>query len=273
MAFIKGHSGCELQIVNNKTIRKFTTDLNYIPRIQKQCAKQRYFGDKVFKEYDETFNHIGVKVPEIINELYNGFEMEYFVAKNYIEYFMEVSKKDIDNFMYQLIYFLKYNIDNTVTTTFSKQIFIDKFNSIGWKDLVIEQYLQSLPSNLNIPVGLCHGDLTLSNILFKGNEVIFIDFLDTFCESPLQDFVKLRQDTNYGWSFGLYDGPFDKVKIKIILEYIDNMLGEFFNQYSFYNEYYNLFQIMNFIRIIPYCINEERLKFTKKCLEDLKENI
>jgi thiamine kinase-like enzyme len=65
-----------------------------------------------------------------------------------------------------------------------------------------------------IPVGICHGDLTLSNILFRGHVaptphtpdeelrrramassggewVILIDFLDNFVESPLADLAKV----------------------------------------------------------------------------------
>ena len=50
-------------------------------------------------------------------------------------------------------------------------------------------------SDMLIPVGTCHGDLTFSNILFNGNNYYLIDFLDSFIESPLLDIVKLRQDT------------------------------------------------------------------------------
>lgn len=62
--------------------------------------------------------------------------------------------------------------------------------------------LDTLPESIVIPIGPCHGDLTLSNIIYKPSHgIILIDFLDTFLETPLQDVAKLKQDFCYGWSF------------------------------------------------------------------------
>jgi hypothetical protein len=59
-----------------------------------------------------------------------------------------------------------------------------------------------LSDEIIFPVGPCHGDLTLSNlILDMGSGVTLIDFLDTYLDSPLQDVAKLKQDFVYGWSF------------------------------------------------------------------------
>lgn len=63
-------------------------------------------------------------------------------------------------------------------------------------------WLDRLPAELDVPLGPCHGDLTLSNLIFDPlSGVTLIDFLDTFLESPLQDVAKLKQDFVYGWSF------------------------------------------------------------------------
>ncbi len=71
--------------------------------------------------------------------------------------------------------------------------------------------LQSLfkeDPELLMPVGVCHGDLTLSNlILSPSNTVHLIDFLPTFLESPLQDAAKIKQDLWHGWSFRRLDRP------------------------------------------------------------------
>ena len=59
-----------------------------------------------------------------------------------------------------------------------------------------------MPDELLFPVGPCHGDLTLSNIILDtASGVTLIDFLDTYLDSPLQDASKLKQDYIYGWSF------------------------------------------------------------------------
>jgi hypothetical protein len=90
------------------------------------------------------------------------------------------------------------------------------------------EYLSS-PELTDIPVGACHGDLTLSNILVaphddvgpnlcrgerspvdhaledanEGPSLILIDFLDSFVESPLADLAKLKQDLCYCWTLRL----------------------------------------------------------------------
>lgn len=55
-------------------------------------------------------------------------------------------------------------------------------------------------SSIVLPVGLCHGDLTLSNLIVGSKEIFLIDFLDSYLESPLQDVAKLYQDLHFGWS-------------------------------------------------------------------------
>lgn len=62
--------------------------------------------------------------------------------------------------------------------------------------------IKKFPKEMVFPMGQCHGDLTLNNIIldqFAG--VTLIDFLCTFLETPLQDVAKLKQDFSYGWSF------------------------------------------------------------------------
>jgi hypothetical protein len=62
--------------------------------------------------------------------------------------------------------------------------------------------VSKLPDELLFPVGPCHGDLTLSNIILDTvSGITLIDFLDTYLDSPLQDVSKLKQDFVYGWSF------------------------------------------------------------------------
>lgn len=62
--------------------------------------------------------------------------------------------------------------------------------------------VDKLPAELLFPIGPCHGDLTLGNVILDARSgVTLIDFLDTYLETPLQDIAKLKQDFVYGWSF------------------------------------------------------------------------
>ena len=48
------------------------------------------------------------------------------------------------------------------------------------------------------------------------------------------------------------------------LNYIDNKLHNEFKKYDFYLNTYKIFQILNFLRIIPYCNNDYDVQFLKK---------
>lgn len=74
----------------------------------------------------------------------------------------------------------------------------DELNALGAE---FARYLQAQGPVLRVPVGPCHGDLTLNNIIFNAADgITLIDFLDTFLESPLQDVAKILQDYRFGWS-------------------------------------------------------------------------
>jgi serine/threonine protein kinase len=82
----------------------------------------------------------------------------------------------------------------------------------------IQSDLSSLPDFINIPIGTCHGDLTLSNIICSRYQGIkLIDFLSVYLESPLQDVSKIIQDYQYGWSFRYLSTP-EKIKGAIFLK-------------------------------------------------------
>lgn len=46
--------------------------------------------------------------------------------------------------------------------------------------------------------GLCHGDLSLGNMVFHGNVIHLLDALPIFHESPLQDAAKVLLEAKYG---------------------------------------------------------------------------
>ena len=126
----------------------------------------------------------------------------------------------------------------------------------------------------NFYVGKCHGDLTFSNIIFRDNEYALIDFLDSFIESPIMDIVKLRQDTKYKWSTLMYNSKeYDKTRYDMICKYIDEQIDNHFKKYSFYNDTYPIFQLMNFLRIIQYAKKDEVTVYLIETINNiLKEN-
>ena len=127
----------------------------------------------------------------------------------------------------------------------------------------------NLPDNIEMPIGICHGDLTFSNILFTSNKFYFIDYLDSFIETPIQDIVKLRQDTKYFWSTMMYNKKYDIVRLNMIFKYIDYKITDYFGNIEEYYKNYDRLQLMNILRILHYVKEEKVRDFVLNILESL----
>ena len=262
---VKGHSGCSIEIVRhgkNLIIEKGTKDPKYVERLYQQALKQQ-------KAQENKLPFI--RVPEIINIIKNDNEMtmqmEYIYSRNFIDNFENAGFEQIDYFIKAIDLFIQNEIERSPLQIVPASIIHDKFADVKKKTFentfikdredvkkIIER---SEPFFLNIneiilPVGICHGDLTLSNILFNGNNYFLIDFLDSFIESPLLDMVKIRQDTAHHWSPLMYEGEYDKTRFNIISRKIDKELDILFSRYEWYVRYYDVFQLMNLLRVLQY---------------------
>lgn len=280
---IRGHSGCQIDIVNGGDslfINKSTRDKNYIPRLYKQALKQCN-ASKI------AYQHI--RVPKIygIERMgeYLNIKMEYIYSKNYVDYFEDAGFDQISYFIKALKIFIDSEIENSKMTPINKNVVINKYNDVCDKvakndfiskdtdiKIILEKssiVFNELDEEINIPVGQCHGDLTFSNILFNGNNYYLIDFLDSFLESPLLDLVKIRQDSNYGWSQLMYGHDFDSVRMRIISDKIDKEIDIYYSNYDWYNKYYSTFQLMNFLRVIQYAKEERTVAFLKNVLNSI----
>lgn len=270
---VKGHSGCQIDIVpeeNGLYVYKSTADPKYLERLALQARKQREAGRT-------RYQHI--RVPEIVSLEQTSTEtivkMPYIYSKNFIEFFEQAGFEQIDYLINALTYYIDDEIAHSPVQKVSSLAFQAKMNEIKAKcsknavfdgdaeaiDLLdrSDKVFMSLPEYVEIPVGVCHGDLTFSNILFNGNNYYLIDFLDNFIETPLQDICKLRQDTAYRWSQLMYTKKFDAVRLHIICDKIDKAIDDHFSgKYEWYNQYYHIMQLMNILRIFPY-VKEQRV--------------
>ena len=269
---IKGHSGCNIDIIeegDNLLVKKSTLDKKYLKRLELQGNKQ--MNDKCLT--DSIYNPSISKIEANEDECY--ILMDYIYANNFIDYFEKASPQDIDHFIDNFIKYIHNEIDKCEIKKVAKNVFIDKFNSVvkncEKNDLLkgnmrvksilkdCENVFTNMPEEFEIPVGICHGDLTFSNILFSSNKFYFIDYLDSFIETPIQDIVKLRQDTKYFWSKMMYKKKYDVVRLNIIFNYIDDKISEHFGNFEYYYRNYDRLQLMNILRILPY-VKEEKVR-------------
>lgn len=278
---VKGHSGCNVEVVreeNQLFIYKSTTDPNYLRRLQLQ-------GEKQLLAKNRLIDHI--RIPEIYsitcNDVTTSIKMQYVYSKNFVEYFEHAGFEQIELFSKVMISFVENEIEQCSIKALPASVIETKYEDVKRKialnlahrkdvlDLVskAELHFISLPE-MFIPMGVCHGDLTFSNILFNGNDCYLIDFLDSFVETPLMDIVKLRQDSAFMWSKMMYKQDLDSTRLEIISDFIDKRIDTHFkSKYEWYSQYYTLFQLMNMLRILQYAKEEHVINCLKNNIEGL----
>ena len=280
---VKGHSGCNIEIVkrnNSIYLEKSTYDKKYVKRLYNQATKQKEVSKNEYQY---------IRVPEIFDiEINNDkmvMRMEYVYSKNFMDHFENAGFEQINYFIKAFDLFIRREVENSEMKSLSFDIISDKWKDVKIKisdnkyissDMEVNKIVKEVDNILKdnseeicIPVGVCHGDLTFSNILFNGNNYYLIDFLDSFIESPIMDMVKLRQDTAHLWSPLMYTGNYDSTRLNIICNKIDNELDKCFRKYDWYCKYYNIFQLLNFMRILQYAHDEKVIKYLKNEINDL----
>lgn len=282
---IAGHSGCVIEISNEQDglfVLKSTHDPVYIDRLKNQAMKQ--------KAFDPPANS-NIKAPRVLHVYTDAMcckiRMEYVYSLHSIAFIENSGLEQIDNFLSNLIDFVGSEIAQSKLKTIDDHILVGKYHAVKDNllnnknfsgDSVIRSWFPLLDrifaANLSIPIpiGRCHGDLTFSNILFSRNSFYLIDFLDSFIETPLLDIVKLRQDTAFNWSGLMYNGTYDQVRHDIVLKFMDRKIVEFFSKYSWYRDSYDIFQLMNFLRILQYAHEPRIVDYLKTTITGLLKN-
>lgn len=278
---IKGHSGCQVDVVqeNGKLyVYKSTHNQGYLKRLQLQGKKQQAAVDMVLP---------CISVPKILDMQTTDtsvvLKMDYIYSKSFVSYFEYAGFEQISHLIDSLCTFLSYEIHKSKIQNVSANILREKFADVKDKTLnnpklqndneivsIIDrsEHIFNNVSDMQLPIGKCHGDLTFSNILFNGNDYYLIDFLDSFVESPLLDIVKIRQDSAYLWSRLMYSGDCDTIRLKIVADKIDEEIVKFASQFNWY-EHYKVFQLMNFLRILQYAKEEHIISYLKNIINNL----
>ena len=280
---VKGHSGCQIDVVSEDSgiyVYKSTADPKYLKRLALQAKKQQAAAE-------DEYQHI--RVPQIYELQENAdttiIKMQYVYSKNFIEFFEQAGFEQVDYLIGALEHFVEHEISKCELQKVAPKIFQDKFAEIKGKCLTnllyvgnedilsilcrSEQVFNSL-SELTMPIGICHGDLTFSNILFNGNNYYLIDFLDSFIETPLQDIVKIRQDTRFRWSQLMYTKPYDATRLRIVCDKIDHEIHQYFTRkYQWYSDNYSVMQLMNILRILPYAHEQKVIDYLINVLNDI----
>lgn len=263
---VKGHSGFGIELIDEQTIRKSAVG-GGASRLERQIEKQDRF-------YQGPPHRL-VRTPKILRRTRTGdsfhADMEFIVAKDFIQFLSEADRASLDGFLATITGLIRESLKDCETVDVAAEV-LAKLVELSGKG-VPEKYLavarDCCRQPVMVPRGVCHGDLTLSNILFKGEQLYLLDFLDCYVESPLQDIVKLRQDTRFGWSLQLYQAEFNGPKIQIALRYLDQKLEAAFRSEGWYARHYQLFQLVSLMRVLPYCREPETTALIMGSLDQL----
>ena len=176
---------------------------------------------------------------------------------------------------------LSKNIEDSVIKKINTNIFTSKIDSIISSPFFLEEFKENIlylraqferHKHIQIPIGPCHGDLTLSNVIVSPTGSLnLIDFLPTFIESPLWDIVKINQDLNYGWSYRHLKGPAN-ASAKLFFQ---SCLPTQINLYKkVWEKQISLLNALNLARLTPYIKDSETknwiFRHFKESLVELK---
>lgn len=272
---IKGYSGCSVQIITkdkNILVKKTSKDVEYNSRLFSQFQKHKSY-------LKQSYNNI--TSPSVVDDGYDEsnnyyYTMEYMPHSDMVSYLnicgtdgLIKLHRDLSDFIHTNI---KYSYMKNVLPEFnSKMSSVEKSLSSDKSLDLFEQFNNEVSKldKVEIPIGKCHGDLTLSNMLisFDGKTKILIDFLDCFIESPIHDIVKIRQDTVHKWSIYRCENEFDQCRLNMVLDKLDQLAKDEFFGYDFVCKYYKFFQILNLFRILAYARDEETHNYLVQCVE------
>ena len=243
-----GLSGCSLELINDRVLRKYSPTTDYNSRLSSQADKQVVFGNRIYKNID---------APKVYDIRENYFDMEYIAGKSFEDFFSMASVNDIEFVVSTLFDYFDTLISTARNIDATKQI-LDKLDSLKEKSSY-SKYIEFLrkyveDNRMIVPHTFCHGDLTFANIIFHKNRLFFIDFLDCYVDTFLSDLVKLKQDLHHLWAVRNQDVY--TVRIHQIYEYIWDKLEVRYSNYL--TKSFHILDVINALRIEPYLTSDSQ---------------
>ena len=243
-----GLSGCSLELINDRVLRKYSPTTDYNSRLLSQADKQVVFGNRIYKNID---------APKVYDIQQNYFDMEYIAGKSFEEFFSSASVNDVEFVVSTLFDYFDALISTARSFDATNKI-LTKIDSLKEKSSH-KKYIEFLrkyveDNRIIVPHTFCHGDLTFANIIFHKNRLFFIDFLDCYVDTFLSDLVKLKQDLHHLWAVRNQDVYSNR--IHQIYQYIWDKLEVRYE--SFMNESFHILDVMNALRIEPYLTSDDQ---------------
>ncbi len=279
---ISGNSGCTVRLLTHDQrimVEKECALPSYIPRLQAQIRKQN--------DFRHALTNPAIIVPELYDEADNpglySARMEFLPYLNFIDFLGVCSVPALMQSIKAIEGFIDHNLRTEYQTVNTSALL--KLDEIS-RNVSGEPHKQEIDQlfgnklrdrltkkEINIPNGWCHGDFTLSNIVFSanGNCIGLFDFLDSYIDSPIMDLVKLRQDTHLHWSLTKSKKPFSHLRVCQGLRQLDLFTKSKLSALGISGKEYNILQSVNVLRILPYANDTTTLNFIQTSLKTLED--
>ena len=255
-----GLSGCSLELINDRVLRKHSPSIEYNSRLLSQAEKQKVFANRIYKNVD---------APKVYDIQSDYFDMEYIPGNTFSEFFSTASVNDVE-FVVQTLFDYFDSLISTSRMVDATNKILKKLDSLKEKTFhkeyieFLRKYVES--NKIIVPHTFCHGDLTFSNIIFHKNRLFFIDFLDCYVDTFLSDLVKIKQDLDYFWALKTWN--VHTHRLEQIYRFAWNELE---NRYSsFMYEPFDILDVMNILRIEPYLTSEDQRVILDRIIKSTK---
>jgi len=218
-----GHSGCKIRLMKGfgrLYVRKDGEISRNVERM-KTLFKDNY------------------PVPALYYSNDNQLEMEYIQGLDIVEYLQTRSVNKLANFINNtMTAFSGSGVMKDYSDVYDKKLdWVDKAKDLPFKK---KELISRLPKQ--IPQTTYHGDFTLENLIYDGDEFIMIDPVTIEYDSYVFDLAKLRQDLECKWFLRN-----KSVKLDVKLQNLQEMI---FDRHYLTNNNYLL--ILMLLRVYPY---------------------
>lgn len=256
-----GMSGCGIHLLDGGVVRKVSPKVEYNDRLRRQAKKQDLFSRMDLK---------GISVPRVIGTgesdgLFH-FDMEYAPGLGMAAFLSSADFGSLKFVADTIFSYLRHIKSVSISRRADVQVLnkVDELRKKGTRIDLINRIASLVESKgMDIPTTMCHGDLTMANMLFQRNTVCLLDFLDSYLDTYLCDLAKLKQDMFYLWTPSA--GGFLDARVAQSCGFLWRVLEEEFREDLGTREF-AIIDTINLLRIEPYLRTEAQRKALESAL-------
>ena len=117
-----GLSGCKLELLDNSSLRKYSSSMEYNSRLSSQIEKQKLFSNFILKNIDTP------KIYDVNQDELYYFDMEYIHGESFYDYFMTSTIFDIEFVIQSLVEYFNFFSSNIRCINVQDQVLLKLYS-------------------------------------------------------------------------------------------------------------------------------------------------